>query len=257
MRTTRRITTVLVSFTATTLIAAALSATPVQALPRTSTDTVDPTALTTLTGLSGLGLLPTAGLVGDVPPPAAPTGTTVTPVTPVATPELAAYLATLSVTDRDNFVRTQLPDEVTLKVSQPAPQNAAALLSSSAAEVAGLTLSPLATGCWTQRWSGSAKAAAGNTLYTYYTVGGWCASGSAVTDAWLSGAGGQTSTPGWRYAGVIGSDAGIVSNLGRSYSQEQFILSVGGWDVQSPAPCIRVSGTASGTSSAQYACGIA
>ena len=110
--------------------------------------------------------------------------------------------------------------------------------------------------CWTQRWNGSARAAAGNTLYTFYTVGGWCYSGSTVTDAWLADAGGETSTPGWRYEGVTGSGAGVVGNEGRSYARHQFVLGVGGIDIQHPVECLRVRGRVGPASIGEYVCGI-
>jgi hypothetical protein len=180
-----------------------------------------------------------------------------------STPELEQYLASLSPADRDEFVRTQLPAVQTLSASAPVRLSSGALAPAANApdgsivgSLAVSRLSALATGCWTQRWSGSAKAAAGNTLYTYYTTGGWCASGSTITSAWVADAGGETSTPGWRYDGVVATGSGIVSNQGRSYSQSTFVLSVGGFDVQSASPCVRVLGRTSGSSSAQYSCGL-
>lgn len=178
------------------------------------------------------------------------------PIEEPAGPELAAYLETLSVADREVFVSTVLPAEEVIVRAAPVPLDAPAQRSARLAALSGRSVSPMATGCWSQRWNGNARSAAGNVLYTYFTTGGWCSSGTSVTSAWLADASGQTSTPGWRYDGVVKSGAGVVSNQGRSYAQHRFVLRVGGWDVQSPSPCLRVSGTSGGTSSGTHTCGI-
>lgn len=172
------------------------------------------------------------------------------------TPELEEYLATLSAEDRQDFIDTRLPASVDVEVGAQLPANAAAKASLLAADAAGRSVSPMATGCWTQRWTWGPKAAAGNTLYTYYHVGYWCSSGSTVTAASIADSGGETKNPGWRYEGVIASGSGVVSNQGRSYTQHKFVLGVGGWDVQTPLECARVKGASSGTSSADSVCGI-
>ncbi|MCC2309963.1 hypothetical protein [Cellulomonas chengniuliangii] len=171
-------------------------------------------------------------------------------------PELESYLATLSDADRDAFIASSLPAEVVLTQGAQQPLDAAARRSLSAASASGRTVGILATGCWTARQNGSARSGLGNTLYTYYTVGGWCSSGSTVTSAWLADAGGETSTPGWSYQGRINSGSGVVSNTGRAYSQHRFTLSAGGATVQSPTPCVRVTGTSSGSASGSSSCGI-
>jgi len=171
-------------------------------------------------------------------------------------PELESYLATLSDADRDAFIASSLPAEVVLTQGAQQPLDAAARRSLSAASASGRTVGILATGCWTARQNGSARSGLGNTLYTYYTVGGWCSSGSTVTSAWLADAGGETSTPGWSYQGRINSGSGVVSNTGRAYSQHRFTLSAGGVTVQSPTPCVRVTGTSSGSASGSSSCGI-
>lgn len=50
--------------------------------------------------------------------------------------------------------------------------------------------------------------------------------------------------------------AGVVSNQDRAYSQHRFVLGAGGWDIQSPTPCLRVEGRANATATASYTCGI-
>jgi len=112
------------------------------------------------------------------------------------------------------------------------------------------------SGCWSQRWSWAPKAAAGNTLYTYYHVGHWCSSGSSVTSARVSDSGGETSTPGWSYKGVVASGSRVVSNEGRSYTKHKFVLSVAGITLQTSTPCARVRGKSNGTSTADGTCGV-
>ncbi len=171
-------------------------------------------------------------------------------------PQLAAYLEQLTPQEREQFVETQLPATVEVAVGAQLPADGAAATSLLRARAAGTTVSPMATGCWSQRWTWAPKAAAGNTLYTYYHVGHWCSSGSTVTSARIADYGGETSTPGWSYRGMTGSGKGVVSNEGRSYTRHKFELSVGSWVVQTVTPCGRVKGRSSGTSTADSTCGI-
>lgn len=171
-------------------------------------------------------------------------------------PQLVAYLSTLSPAEREQFISTQLPATVEVTVGSQLPADGAALTSVLKARVSAKAVTPQATGCWSQRWTWGPKAAAGNTLFTYYHVGHWCSSGSSITSAKVADSGGETSTPGWSYKGVINSGKGVVSNEGRSYSQHKFELRVGGWVVQTKTPCGRVKGKTSGTSTADTTCGI-
>lgn len=171
-------------------------------------------------------------------------------------PEVEEYLDTLDPQERAEFVETMLPATSSLTYGQQRPADAAAVASLNVASARGLAVSPRATGCWTMRANGSAKAAAGNTLYTFYHVGYWCASGNTVTSARVQDRGGETSTPGWSWAGAIGGNAGVVSNQGRSYSQVSFVLKVGFVQVQNPTPCARVNGNANATASSSSTCGI-
>lgn len=172
------------------------------------------------------------------------------------TPELKEHLATLSTAEQEDFVRTQLPASSDTVVGPQQPADAEAQASAAAAEARGAEAAPEDAGCWTQRVDGWSEARAGNTLYTYYHVGSWCSDGSSVTEASVADNGGETSTPGWRYEGVTDSDAGVVNNEGRSYSQYKFVLGAGGWDIQTPTPCIRVIGQASGEADSDLVCGI-
>jgi hypothetical protein len=201
------------------------------------------------------GALVTTGGVAQAVAPTAP-------VTPDATasvvisPEVQTYLDTLGPQERAEFIATKLPAAVVETRGAQVPADTVADASVKAATATGRTVSPMSSGCWTIRWDGWAKAAAGNTLYTYYHVGYWCSSGSSITAASTAAAGGETSTPGWRYEGVINESHGIVSNQGRSYTQQKFVLGVGGWDVQSPTPCLRVNGLTNGTATGSSTCGI-
>ncbi|WP_156157641.1 hypothetical protein, partial [Demequina pelophila] len=169
---------------------------------------------------------------------------------------LEAYLDTLDTAEREEFIETMLPATESVTVGPQAPANAQAYASAMAARMTGVEITPLAVGCWTQRWTWGPKAAAGNTLYTYYHVGYWCSSGSTVTAASVQDYGAETKTPGWRVIGSVSKGAAVVSNQGRSGSQHTFALGVGGWDVQTPVHCARVKGLSNGTSTADSVCGV-
>ncbi len=172
------------------------------------------------------------------------------------TDEVQRYLDTLDPVERAEFIESKLPAETEMTAGSQVPANDAAVRSLKAAQSDGSTVTPLATGCWTQRWTGKAKATFGNVLYTWYHVGYWCASGTKVTKADTRDAGGETSTPGWRYEGIMREGHGVVSNQGRSYTQHKFVLGAGGIDVQSPTECLRVNGKYNATATGQYICGI-
>jgi len=175
---------------------------------------------------------------------------------PAMSAELRSYLQTVPANQRDEFVRTKVLTTVEMTTGGQVAVDAAAQQSAAAAAANGKAITPMAYGCWTQRWSWAGKALAGNTLYTYYHVGGWCASGTSVTRAWEADSGGQTYAIGWRYEGVVKRSSGIVSNQGRSYTQHKFVLGAGGWDVQTSIPCGRVKGYYNATSGADGTCGI-
>lgn len=171
-------------------------------------------------------------------------------------PEVEEYLDGLPEEDRLRIENTLLLDHEEETVGPQVPSDLMALSTQISHTASGKTVSPLAKGCWTSRTNRSGKAKAGNTLYTYYHVGRWCSSGTVVTSSTVADAGGETKTPGWRYEGVTRRSAGIVSNQGRSFSQQKFVFGIGGWDVQTPTPCARIKGTTAGTASADGVCGI-
>ncbi len=113
-----------------------------------------------------------------------------------------------------------------------------------------------AAGCFTGRTNDKETSTVGNTLYTFYTVVAWCASGNTVTSASLRDAGGETQTPGWRYEGVTASDGGVVANEARAYASHRFILGAGPWDVITADECLRARRTADGTGLSDRTCGI-
>lgn len=111
--------------------------------------------------------------------------------------------------------------------------------------------------CKQARGERVAKSAAGNNLYMSYHVGAWCYSYTppvgliTVTSAtWVDG-GGQTYWFGWENLGRINQGAAVVSNQGRSYSQQSFKNSL---IAQSVQPCVRVKGTTS--AAIDYTCGV-
>lgn len=168
---------------------------------------------------------------------------------------LEKYLESLPHDERQDFIDNNLPAKKITEVEEIQPVDETARRSLADAEAHGLDVSPLANGCWTQRRN-SWSAAAGNTLYTFYHVGGWCASGSRVTSARTVDAGGETKTPGWRYDGVLRTHSGVVYNQGRSFSQHRFVFGAGGWDIQTPTPCLRVNGLPNGRGYTDAVCGI-
>lgn len=111
-------------------------------------------------------------------------------------------------------------------------------------------------GCWRSEARGSARAAAGNTLYTYWVAGTWCISNGRVTSARVDYTGGETSTPGWRYEGERARGSGISSNIGRMWARHRFVLGSGGWDVQTTENCIRLNGYANHTAGSDLRCSI-
>lgn len=174
----------------------------------------------------------------------------------IDSPGLERYLASLNEAERQEFLETKLPVAETISVEPQAPTDDAARRQAARASSTGSQLSLTASGCWTVRYNGSNQAAAGNTVYTYYTVLGWCSNGSSVTSAWLADADGETATPGWTYNGVQQSDSGVVGNQGRAYARHRFTFGAGGWDVITQDRCLRVRGFASSGSTGEYICGI-
>lgn len=157
----------------------------------------------------------------------------------------AAYDA-LSEEDQAAFDAQMLPVKVifTTATLVPADDTARNSYANGARPVLGAGPASLAAsdGCWLGRGDGSAQAAAGNTLYTFFTTGEWCISGGVVTTASLYQAGGETATPGWRYEGTTASGSDVINNEGRSFASHNFILGSYGIDIQNVNECQRVDG---------------
>jgi hypothetical protein len=202
-------------------------------------------AVAAMTALATLAIAPAASAEEVTPVAELVAEAQEVSVLPLDDAVLSNVFSRMTEAQAQAFIDTRLVAEVTETfAAEPADAAARTTLRSAGAPP---TVSPMATGCWTAKATRKNTAAAGNTLFTYFTTGYWCSSGSTVTQARLIEAGGETSTPGWRYAGVRAQGAGVYANQGRAYSQHQFMLGVAGVDVQSPTPCARVNGTSAGT----------
>jgi hypothetical protein len=95
----------------------------------------------------------------------------------------------------------------------------------------------------------------GNVIGTGRTIGQWCTLGAVGNAKRLDGWA-ETSTPGWRASGLQGSNAGVVSGEGRSWSKYTLTLGSGGWNVQQQVLCPRVRGTANATYYQDVSCTI-
>jgi hypothetical protein len=113
-----------------------------------------------------------------------------------------------------------------------------------------------AQACWKGQAKGKAKAAAGNTLFTYWVVGEWCASGGKVTSAKFSRGDGETKTPGWRYVGVETKGGEAVKGKARVWARHRFILGVGGIDIKTDDRCLRFTGNAKGKLKVEHKCDV-
>ena len=83
------------------------------------------------------------------------------------------------------------------------------------------------------------KALAGNTLYTYWQSTHVCTSKGKVTKVWVSDAGGETSTPGWRIDKRPNTSTKNVHWEGRGAARYHFVLGAGPWNIQHPVDCIQ------------------
>lgn len=158
-------------------------------------------------------------------------------------PDPKKALEALDAKERADFdARTQVKD-VTLEDATVEKDEEAG------AKVAGQA-------CWKGQARGSAKAAAGNTLFTFWVNGQWCASGGRVTKASFTRADGETKTPGWRYDGVKTKGGEVHGNQGRVWAKHRFILGVGGIDIKNDDRCLRFSGTAKGKIKSENKCDV-
>lgn len=159
-------------------------------------------------------------------------------------PEFTAHLASLPAEQR-KAILNQMPKTMTYTGTLTrVPQSASA------------PLSILATSCWTYRKSGDARGGLNNVLYTFYHVARWCASGGTVVGTDIVDYGYSINGTGWRYGGHTASDAGVINNEARSYSQFTFTFGAGGWDAIVETPCLRVFGHANGGVNSDNTCGV-
>jgi hypothetical protein len=101
-------------------------------------------------------------------------------------------------------------------------------------------------GCWSVHATGGRKGFFGNTLYTFWQTTKVCANAGKVTSVAVLGAGGETSTPGWRIAHAPNTSKLNVGWEGRGLAQYHFVLGAGPWDIQHPSDCLQLRLNADG-----------
>lgn len=106
--------------------------------------------------------------------------------------------------------------------------------------VRGASVAAAYNGCWAMQTSSSARAAAGNTLYTYGQSTQVCATNSRVTRVSVFNVWDETSTPGWRIDKAARTAVFNAGWEGRGLAQYYFVLGIGGWDIQRPTTCLQL-----------------
>jgi hypothetical protein len=94
----------------------------------------------------------------------------------------------------------------------------------------------------------------GSWLYKITVSGGFCTNGSYVYSKWFNGSWGETFWIGWRDGGQTYSNSVIAGGSARIVGQRAFYYGVGGWDVQSAYPCLRLFGYWNGGTGADRSC---
>jgi hypothetical protein len=94
----------------------------------------------------------------------------------------------------------------------------------------------------------------GSWLYKITVSGGFCTNGSYVYSKWFNGSWGDTFWIGWRNGGQTYANSVIASGSARIVGQRAFYYGVGGWDVPSACPCLRLFGYWNGGTGADRAC---
>jgi hypothetical protein len=102
------------------------------------------------------------------------------------------------------------------------------------------------SGCWELHADNSVKAAAGNTLYTFWQTTQVCVDNGNVYSVEVSDAGGETSTPGWRIDREPTTRTKNVGWEGRGVARYYFVLGAGGWDISHPVNCLQLRLNANG-----------
>lgn len=174
--------------------------------------------------------------------PAAQSGTAIAKQVFASADPHAAYNK-LTAAQRASFNSVELPAVVKADVSAKGlGSNDGRTLSS--AQLGGsvesaMKVIPYYSGCWAMAFSGGAKAAAGNTLYTYGQSTEVCVSNNSVTAVYVYNVWDETSTPGWRIDKDPTTKTFNAGWEGRGLAQYYFVLGVAGWDVQHPTTCLQ------------------
>ena len=135
----------------------------------------------------------------------------------------AAYNA-LSSAQRTAFNRAESPTSRVLLAHTGTLPSASAMMAASFTGTFALS----------DRWG--AKAAAGNTLYTWWQATKVTVSSGHVTGVSVYNYGYETSTPGWRENG-ISTQKYNAGWEGRGLVIAKFVLGVAGWDIQHTTNC--------------------
>lgn len=96
----------------------------------------------------------------------------------------------------------------------------------------------------------------GDKIWSVFTEGKWCWSGSKVTSATFGRSWSEIYQILWRDAGQIGKGAGVQSGSARIFAQRKMIAGTGGWDIQTWQPCLRLLGYSGATLSSDRICSI-
>lgn len=119
-----------------------------------------------------------------------------------------------------------------------------------------LTTSATRQRCWSGRAHLESESLAGTTVYSWWQTLRWCSRDGRRISAWrLLDRGGETSTPGWSYAGTGRSGQAVTAGVLRSYTQERFSFSVL-WTSYTSTPCAQIRATAQGRATISTACGL-
>ena len=152
-------------------------------------------------------------------------------------PDPAASYAALSASEQNEFNEAESPAATTL------------LSQSTAGLPAGTTPSAALAAAFTGTFSVSSQwgeqAIAGNTLYTWWQATEVTVSAGTVTKVRVYNYGYETDTPGWSKNTITTSkyNAGWE---GRGVVDAQFVLGVGGWDIQHTDNCGQIRVNADG-----------
>lgn len=170
----------------------------------------------------------------------------------LAAPSLEAGLALLSDSELRLFKAYALPARETETSAVTAES-----VTSGAATPTSATLA-VTTTCWHATSTKYTVSSMGNSLYSVQLQTRWCGTGGLTTASSpsLIGQWTQTYFPGWSWQGRIASGSGVTGGSAKTYVQNKFILSSGGWTVVTQTPCRRHVGFGNGTWGATDNCGI-